>query len=97
MITESVLELIKRGREGHNQGISIGMPKLEGIIDGLTRSTYYLLFGGTGSGKFLEICRSEEESSELLLGKNGEGCDATAVVNSEIAKGSESPYSVESE
>ena len=51
MITESVLELIKRGREGHNQGISIGMPKLEGIIDGLTRSTYYLLFGGTGSGK----------------------------------------------
>ena len=41
--------------------------------------------------------RSEEESSELLLGKNGEGCDATAVVNSEIAKGSESPYSVESE
>ena len=51
MITESVLELIKRGREGHNQGISIGMPKLEGVIDGLTRSTYYLLFGGTGSGK----------------------------------------------
>lgn len=51
MIVESVLELIKRGREGLNQGISIGMPKLEGIIDGLTRSTYYLLFGGTGSGK----------------------------------------------
>ena len=51
MITESVLELIRRGRDGNNQGISIGMPKLEGIIDGLTRETYYLLFGGTGSGK----------------------------------------------
>lgn len=47
--------------------------------------------------KFLEICRLYEESYKLLLGKNGEGCDATAVVNSEIAKGSESPYSVESE
>lgn len=51
MITESVLELIRRGRDGSNQGISIGMPKLESIIDGLTRETYYLLFGGTGSGK----------------------------------------------
>ena len=47
--------------------------------------------------KFLEICRLYEESYKLLLGKNGEGCDATAVVNSEIAQGSESPYSVESE
>ena len=45
--------------------------------------------------KYLEYCRLYKEL--YRLGKNGEGCDVTAVVNSEIAKGSESPYSVESE
>lgn len=47
--------------------------------------------------KYLEYCRLYKELYRELLGKNGEGCDATAVVNSEITKGSESPYSVESE
>ena len=46
---------------------------------------------------FKQGSRSLQEWNELLLGKNGEGCEATAVVNSEITKGSESPYSVESE
>jgi hypothetical protein len=47
--------------------------------------------------KYLEYCRLYKELYRELLGKNGEGCEAAAVVNSEIAKGSESPYSVESE
>ena len=47
--------------------------------------------------KYLEYCRLYKELYRELLGKNGEGCEANAVVNSEIAKGSESPYSVESE
>ena len=46
---------------------------------------------------FKQGSRSLQEWNELLLGKNGESCEANAVVNSEIAKGSESPYSVESE
>lgn len=40
--------------------------------------------------KYLEICRSWEKFHESLEGKNGEGCDANTVLNSEIAKGSES-------
>jgi len=46
---------------------------------------------------FKQGSRSLQEWNELLLGKNGESCEANAVVNSEMAKGSESPYSVESE
>ena len=51
MITESLLDKIDRGREGKNQGFGIGLRKLESIIDGLTQSTYYLLFSQTGGGK----------------------------------------------
>ena len=40
--------------------------------------------------KYLEYCRLYEESDRGLEGKNGEGCDANPVLNSEIAKGSES-------
>ena len=40
--------------------------------------------------KCKEICRLYEKSYRGLEGKNGEGCDANIVLNSEIAKGSES-------
>lgn len=46
--------------------------------------------------KYTEYCRLYEESYGLRLGKYGEFCNETAVVNSESKK-SESPYSVESE
>lgn len=49
--TEKLKALIDRGRKGENQGLSIGLPKLERFIDGLTPETYYLIAGGTGSGK----------------------------------------------
>lgn len=51
MISESLLARIDKGREGNNQGFSIGLEKLESIIDGLTQSTYYLLFSQTSGGK----------------------------------------------
>ena len=49
--TSSLLNLIERGRRGDNQGLSLGLPKLEQIIDGLTQETYYLVAAGTGNGK----------------------------------------------
>ena len=48
---DPLLEEIDRGREGLNQGFSLGLPKLEDLTDGLTKSTDTLLFAGTGVGK----------------------------------------------
>ena len=47
--------------------------------------------------KYLEFCSLENESSLRKSSKIGEGCDANTEVISEIAKGSETPQSVESE
>lgn len=44
-----------------------------------------------------KYCRLYEGSYRSLSSKYGEDCDVNPVVNSEIAKGSESPYSVEVE
>lgn len=51
MITESLLHQIDIGREGRQWGYSMGLPKLEEIIDGVSRGVYTLLFSQTGSGK----------------------------------------------
>lgn len=51
MITENLLDQIDRGREGKNWGLSMGMPKLEKYIDGVSQGTYTLLFSGSGIGK----------------------------------------------
>jgi len=51
MIAESLLSKIDKGRQGKNQGFSIGLNKLESVIDGLNQSTYYLLFSQTSGGK----------------------------------------------
>lgn len=51
MISEKLLEEIDRGRLGLNHGISMGLPKLESIIDGVTRETYTLIISNSGSGK----------------------------------------------
>jgi len=47
--------------------------------------------------KYLEYCRLYLGKYGLQLGKYGELWDENTVVNSEIAKGSESPYSIEIE
>lgn len=51
MISDKLLDEIDRGRLGLNHGISMGLPKLEGIIDGVTRETYTLILSNSGSGK----------------------------------------------
>lgn len=51
MIVDSLLAQIENGRAGHSQGISMGLPKLEGIIDGVTRQTYSIVFGQSSTGK----------------------------------------------
>lgn len=50
-ITESLLHEIELGREGVNSGFTMGLPKLESIIDGVTRSTYTTVFSNSGAGK----------------------------------------------
>ncbi len=51
MITESLIEAIDRGREGKEQGISIGLPKLEQYIDGVCKGVYTLTMAESGVGK----------------------------------------------
>jgi len=51
MIVDSLLSKIEEGREGKNQGFSMGIPKLEGVVDGITKQTYSVIFSGSGSGK----------------------------------------------
>lgn len=51
MSSSSLLSRIDRGRLGKNQGLSMGLPKLESVIDGVTKETYTLVFSGTGTGK----------------------------------------------
>lgn len=55
-IVNSVLEQIKKGMKGENWGLPMGLPKLESVIDGVTQSTYSLIFGSTGSGKLHLLC-----------------------------------------
>ena len=50
-ITESLLQEIDIGREGRAQGYSMGLPKIESIIDGVTKRTMTVLASGTGQGK----------------------------------------------
>lgn len=50
-IAEALLQEIDLGREGRAQGYSMGLPKLESVIDGVTKRTMTVLASGTGQGK----------------------------------------------
>ena len=50
-ITESLFKEIELGRLGKNEGYSMGLPKLESIIDGVTKQTYTTVFSNSGAGK----------------------------------------------
>lgn len=50
-IYDQIIHEIDRGREGLNHGIPFGLPKTEGIIDGVTKETYTLIISNSGSGK----------------------------------------------
>lgn len=49
-LEEQILDEIERGRAGLNHGISMGMPKLESMMDGNTRETYTLILSNSGAG-----------------------------------------------
>ncbi len=44
-------QLIERGREGKNIGLSTGIPKVDSYTGGIQRGNYTLIFGLSGSGK----------------------------------------------
>lgn len=48
---DELFEDIDLGREGKSWGYSLGLEKLEDIIDGNTQSTYTTVFAGSGVGK----------------------------------------------
>lgn len=50
-IFDTILQEVDRGRQGLNHGTSMGLPKLEGIIDGVNQGTYTLIISSSGSGK----------------------------------------------
>lgn len=49
--SQSLREQVDKGRAGQNWGLSMGLPKIEGITDGVCQETYTLLFADTGAGK----------------------------------------------
>jgi hypothetical protein len=51
VITEALLKQIDEGRLGKNRGYSMGLPKLERVVDGVTANTYTLVFSPSGVGK----------------------------------------------
>lgn len=50
-VFNTILHEVERGRQGLNAGASMGLPKLEGIVDGVTQGTYTLIISSSGSGK----------------------------------------------
>lgn len=46
-----MMNMVKRGLAGLNKGLSMGLPRLERLMDGIQRQTYSIIAGGTGSGK----------------------------------------------
>lgn len=48
---EQIMTEVRRGMEHKNQGTSMGLPKLESVIDGVTKSNYTLIVSNSGSGK----------------------------------------------
>ena len=51
MIVDRLFNLIEEGRNGKNQGISMGLPKYESVVDGNTKQTYTLVISNSGAGK----------------------------------------------
>ena len=50
MIVDRLFNLIEEGRNGKNEGISMGLPKYESVVDGNTKQTYTLVISNSGAG-----------------------------------------------
>lgn len=51
MIIDEIFKQIDAGRAGENHGCSMGLPKFEEIVDGVTKETYTLILSNSGAGK----------------------------------------------
>ena len=95
-LSQRLMTMIDDGRKGNNMGLSTGISKLDSLIYGVQRKWMYVVGAASGGGlkkavpieKLLELL--ESNIGEKLFIENPE-------INSEIAKGSGSSYSVESE
>lgn len=50
-VVDSFYDLVERGRSGENSSLPIGLPKLEGYIEGLSQGSHILIGAGSGVGK----------------------------------------------
>lgn len=50
-MSSSLKQLIEKGKLGKNIGYSMGLPKLESVIDGIVKQIYTVIAGSTGTGK----------------------------------------------
>ena len=50
-ISDQIIEDIDKGIKGLNMGLPTGLPKLDSIIYGIQKSTYYAIGGDTSAGK----------------------------------------------
>lgn len=77
-----------KGHSEETKTINANSQKAKEILDYMYKdATIYL---DRKFNKYLEVCRFWEKLQKLRKGKNGEGCDANTVLNSEITQGSES-------
>lgn len=44
---EQIMTEVNRGRNHKNQGTSMGLPKLESVIDGVTKNNYTLIISNS--------------------------------------------------
>jgi replicative DNA helicase len=51
MIVDNLINEINTGRAGKSWGFGMGLPKLEDIVDGVSKGVYYLVFATSGTGK----------------------------------------------
>ena len=50
-LSKNLLDLINKGREGRNRGLSTGLPKLDNLISGVQRGWLYSVAASSGGGK----------------------------------------------
>ena len=48
MVIDEVINSVDRGRDGLNEGLYMGFPKLISVIPGVQMGTVYNVCGGTG-------------------------------------------------
>lgn len=52
-IKDEIIAEVQKGRAGNNQGLSMGLSKLESIIDGVCQETYTLIISNSGAGELI--------------------------------------------